>query len=298
GYGHSTPNTVAGKIFTIFYAMIGIPLCIVLFHSIGERLNKVSSIVIRKIKKLLRFHDTDATEINLIMVVTMLSGITITAGAAAFSHYEGWSYFDSMYYCVITLTTIGFGDMVALQKEQALETKPEYVVFTLVFILFGMAIVAASLNLFVLRFLTMNNEDEKRDEAEAKYAAAVAVRVEGDVITANGSILSGQCPQEAANSLTDIASVCSCTCVSCAPPCPTFKLPKQIRNTYSLRKRPATLSRFLAGQRDEHQNSQYLQQHHQMHAMTTTETQEELCSSSSEYELEPTPAHYVKRNSV
>lgn len=57
--------------------------------------------------------------------------------------------------------------MVALQKNQALEKQPEYVAFSLVFILFGMAIVAACLNLFVLRLVTMNTEDERRDEAEA-----------------------------------------------------------------------------------------------------------------------------------
>lgn len=43
----------------------------------------------------------------------------------------------------------GFGDMVALQKDNALNSKPEYVVFALIFILFGLAIVAASLNLLV-----------------------------------------------------------------------------------------------------------------------------------------------------
>lgn len=108
-----------------------------------------------------------ASEINLICVVTTLSCLTIAGGAAAFSRYEGWSYFDSIYYCFITLTTIGFGDMVALQKDNALNTKPEYVMFALIFILFGLAIVAASLNLLVLRFVTMNTEDERRDEAEA-----------------------------------------------------------------------------------------------------------------------------------
>jgi potassium channel subfamily K protein len=47
--------------------------------------------------------------------------------------------------------------MVALQKDNSLNRRPEYVVFALVFILFGLAIVAASLNLLVLRFGMMNS---------------------------------------------------------------------------------------------------------------------------------------------
>lgn len=62
--------------------------------------------------------------------------------------------------------------MVALQKDNALNKKPEYVMFALIFILFGLAIVAASLNLLVLRFVTMNTEDERRDEAEALQVRA------------------------------------------------------------------------------------------------------------------------------
>ena len=45
--------------------------------------------------------------------------------------------------------------------------KPEYVTFALFFIMFGLAIIAASLNLMVLKFMTMNTEDEKRDVQEA-----------------------------------------------------------------------------------------------------------------------------------
>ena len=65
------------------------------------------------------------------------------------------------------MTTIGFGDFVALQQDNALETKPEYVTFALFFIMFGLAIIAALLNLMVLKFMTMNTEDEKKDEAQA-----------------------------------------------------------------------------------------------------------------------------------
>lgn len=128
---------------------------------------------------------SQASEINLICVVTTLSCLTIAGGAAAFSRYEGWTYFDSIYYCFITLTTIGFGDMVALQRDNALNKKPEYVMFALIFILFGLAIVAASLNLLVLRFVTMNTEDERRDEAEALQVRVVFIRVSIHVLERN-----------------------------------------------------------------------------------------------------------------
>jgi hypothetical protein len=33
----------------------------------------------------------------------------------------GWSYFNAIYYCFVTLTTIGFGDFVALQQVPVLQ---------------------------------------------------------------------------------------------------------------------------------------------------------------------------------
>lgn len=155
GYGHSTPVTPSGKAFCMGYAMVGIPLGLVMFQSIGERLNKFASVVIRQFKRYLHCQKEEATEMNLMCATGMLSSIIITTGAAMFSQYEGWTYFDSFYYCFVTLTTIGFGDYVALQKDRALQEKPGYVALSLIFILFGLAVVAASINLLVLRFMTM-----------------------------------------------------------------------------------------------------------------------------------------------
>ncbi len=78
-----------------------------------------------------------------------------------------WSLLHSIYYCFVTMTTIGFGDYVALQQDNSLQRSPEYVTFALLFIIFGLASIAAMLNLMVLKFLTLNTEDERRDEHQA-----------------------------------------------------------------------------------------------------------------------------------
>ncbi|XP_037091806.1 potassium channel subfamily K member 9-like isoform X2 [Pollicipes pollicipes] len=121
GYGHSTPATVGGKAFVILYAIIGIPMGLVMFQHIGERLNKGASIIIKKLKILFRRKNPEISEIDLMVATFFLSTIITTSGAAMFSHYERWSYFESFYYCFITLTTIGFGDYVALQEHRGRE---------------------------------------------------------------------------------------------------------------------------------------------------------------------------------
>ena len=65
------------------------------------------SFLIQTVKKSLNCKKTAASELDLICVVTTLSSLTIAGGAAAFSKFENWKYFDSVYYAFITLTTIG-----------------------------------------------------------------------------------------------------------------------------------------------------------------------------------------------
>ncbi|OAF70515.1 Potassium channel subfamily K member 9 [Intoshia linei] len=97
----------------------------------------------------------------MIFVSITLCVVLVSLGAMTFSHFEDWSYMDSCYYCLITLTTIGFGDFVALQKNKMMQTSPGYYVFSLVFILFGLTVVSAAMNLLVLRFITTSSDVEK-----------------------------------------------------------------------------------------------------------------------------------------
>ena len=89
GYGHSTPKTDGGKMFTMIYAIIGIPIGLVMFNSIGERFNYFASMIINKFRKMVKARQPETTELDLICVGLTLSGIVFTSGAAAFSHYEG-----------------------------------------------------------------------------------------------------------------------------------------------------------------------------------------------------------------
>lgn len=68
-------------------------------------------------------------------------------------------------------------------------------------------------------------------------AAQGAVRLEGDVITANGSILSGQYGQVETISLDDEASVCSCRCTG------FYNRPHKQR--FTVRRSPGKISHLL-----------------------------------------------------
>uniref|UniRef100_A0A8C5QLC3 Potassium two pore domain channel subfamily K member 15 n=1 Tax=Leptobrachium leishanense TaxID=445787 RepID=A0A8C5QLC3_9ANUR len=134
GYGHAAPGTDAGKVFCMFYAVLGIPLTLVMFQSLGERMNTFVRFLLKKMKKCFRMRKTDVSMENMVLV--------------------GF------------LSCIGFGDFVALQKNEALQKKPPYVAFSFMYILVGLTVIGAFLNLVVLRFLTMNSEDERRDAEE------------------------------------------------------------------------------------------------------------------------------------
>lgn len=191
------------------YALVGIPLCMIMFQNVGERLNTFVTYLLKQIKKCFRMKNTEVSQTDLIFVTMTLSTFIIGVGAFMFTHFETWPYLHSLYYCFITLTTIGFGDFVALQKDSMLQNKPHYVALSVIFILFGLAVISAAMNLLVLRVLTLNQEDERRDEIQAAVAAQNAVHLEGDVITGNSTVVGNA--QERPE-FQEVVSVCSCSC--------------------------------------------------------------------------------------
>ncbi|XP_041945747.1 potassium channel subfamily K member 15-like isoform X1 [Alosa sapidissima] len=158
GYGHAAPGTDAGKAFCMFYAVLGIPLTLVMFQSLGERMNTCTRYLLSRTKRCLGLRRSEVSMGNMVLMGFLSCLSVLCVGAGAFSYFEGWSFFHAYYYCFITLTTIGFGDFVALLKREDLQTNTVYVAFSFLYILVGLTVIGAFLNLVVLRFLTVSSE--------------------------------------------------------------------------------------------------------------------------------------------
>lgn len=85
--------------------------------------------------------------------------VVLAAGTAFYPVAEGWSVLDSLYFSVITLTTVGYGDF-----------SPETAVgkmFTILYIFVGLGFIMAFVTTIVQRskFWTVNLDDEKTIDA-------------------------------------------------------------------------------------------------------------------------------------
>jgi hypothetical protein len=104
GYGHAIPNTEAGRAVTIGYALIGIPMWLIMIQSVGERLNALIRFVLKHIKrKFQKRREPQVTAMELLTCEVLLTILTIATGSYVFKKYEDWRYFDAFYYCLVTL---------------------------------------------------------------------------------------------------------------------------------------------------------------------------------------------------
>lgn len=145
----------------MFYAVLGIPLTLVMFQSLGERINTFVRYLLRRAKRGLGLQRSEVSMGNMVLVGLLSCMSTLCIGAATFSHFEDWSFFNAYYYCFVTLTTIGLGDFVALQKNNTLQEQTPYVAFSFMYILVGLTVIGAFLNLVVLRFLTVSPAEQE-----------------------------------------------------------------------------------------------------------------------------------------
>ncbi|XP_067428951.1 potassium channel subfamily K member 2-like [Thunnus thynnus] len=119
GFGNISPHTEGGRIFCIIYALLGIPLFGFLLAGVGDQLGTIFGKGIAKVEKMIVKWKVSQTKIRVISTLLfILFGclIFVALPAVIFKHIEGWSTLESIYFVVITLSTIGFGDFVAGEK--------------------------------------------------------------------------------------------------------------------------------------------------------------------------------------
>uniref|UniRef100_H2YJM0 Potassium channel domain-containing protein n=1 Tax=Ciona savignyi TaxID=51511 RepID=H2YJM0_CIOSA len=124
-----------------------------MFQAMGDRMNNSAKSMLKSAGRKLGFKFDEISHKCLIPFGILSCCVTVAVGSVAFSHFEGWSYLNSVYYCVMTLSTIGFGDYVALQADGALQQRPQYVAFSFIYILIGLTVIGAFLNLVILRLI-------------------------------------------------------------------------------------------------------------------------------------------------
>lgn len=100
---------MAGRIFCIVYAVLGIPLCVTVIADLGSIAANSCSGLPSWMEKASSAVKSLLTAIGALLLLL----IYISIGATLFMFLEEeWSFFDSFYFCFITMTTIGFGDLV------------------------------------------------------------------------------------------------------------------------------------------------------------------------------------------
>ncbi|XP_070685488.1 potassium channel subfamily K member 13 [Pempheris klunzingeri] len=134
GFGVSAPSTVTGKVLLVFYGLVGCSATILFFNLFLERVITLLSFVIFWCHRWRTGHsglEDRASEGNeewkpsvyQVTLVLFVAVLLVSCGAAAlYSAMEGWTYLESLYFCFVAFSTVGFGDFVSGQRKHHEDT--------------------------------------------------------------------------------------------------------------------------------------------------------------------------------
>ncbi|XP_061173940.1 potassium channel subfamily K member 1-like isoform X2 [Saccostrea echinata] len=173
GYGRVAPLSEAGKGFCLLYAMIGIPLTLIFFTAIVERLMIPTKMFLyflfRKLGHLYRVFHIQLLHFFILLLAAIVFIFIIPA--SIYSALEPkWDFLDSFYYCFISMTTIGLGDYIPGDNPDQ-KARAVYKLGTTVYLFIGLLMMMLllavlydipELNLGFHFYLKSDEEEEER----------------------------------------------------------------------------------------------------------------------------------------
>ncbi len=76
----------------------------------------------------------------------MVAGVLVLTGTLFYWRFEDWTFIEALYFCIVTLTTVGYGDL----SPTTTETR----IFTIVYILTGFGVLVALLTSVAQQYIT------------------------------------------------------------------------------------------------------------------------------------------------
>nr|XP_039255772.1 potassium channel subfamily K member 2-like isoform X3 [Styela clava] len=178
GYGHLYPKSHLGRAICIIYALIGIPLFTIMFTGLG---GKIAGLVLKLETRINgKATRTWVRKVLLITVISLMYAVLcLLIPSILFVSFEPWSYEDALYYSFISITTIGFGDIVA-GTDPSTKYIPIYRIMVYFWILFGMAFMATVMSLISNFFKETGKKGKKRIQNRRNLVPKQKDEVDGE----------------------------------------------------------------------------------------------------------------------
>ncbi|XP_025767156.1 potassium channel subfamily K member 4 isoform X3 [Oreochromis niloticus] len=150
GFGNLSPRTWYGQLFCVCYALVGIPMFGILLAGVGDHMGRVLRRAVAKIETLFlvrmkrKVGPTTVRVTSAVLSILIGCLIFLAVPTVVFQKVEDWSFLESLYFVVITLTTVGFGDYVPVG---GIEDDSFFKLLVLLWIVFGLAYFASILTM-------------------------------------------------------------------------------------------------------------------------------------------------------
>ncbi|CAL8334585.1 unnamed protein product [Boreogadus saida] len=148
GYGHSTPLSDMGKAFSILYALIGVPFTMLVLTASVQRLMYPLVYAPQALFQRSGLDPRPASQLHFALLLAAVLLCLFVAPAFVFRAIEGsWSFLDAVYFCFMSLCTVGLGDFVP-GEQPGQKYRSLYKVVVMVYLFVGLMMMYLLLRAF------------------------------------------------------------------------------------------------------------------------------------------------------